>query len=142
MAEKRLAKIEVTNASDNAVTDNLDFNIVKQIFQPQYVVFEPLPGPQTEFLAAPEREVLFGGAAGGSKTYSLIADPLRYFETQTSTVCYCGEPMTSCEKSCGHVRNSTRKRTRERNGRRRRRNGRSHLVQDFGLLTWKDRRMF
>ena len=79
MAEKRLAKIEVTNASDNAVTDNLDFNIIKQNFQPQYVVFEPLPGPQTEFLAAPEREVLFGGAGGGSKTYSLIADPLRYF---------------------------------------------------------------
>ena len=33
----------------------------------QTVVFEPLPGPQTEFLAAPEREVLFGGAASGSK---------------------------------------------------------------------------
>ena len=30
-------------------------------------------------MAAPEREVLLGGAAGGSKTYSLIADPLRYF---------------------------------------------------------------
>jgi hypothetical protein len=30
-------------------------------------------------LTAQEREVLFGEAAGGSKTYSLIADPLRYF---------------------------------------------------------------
>ena len=79
MAKKRLAKIEGKDAQPNTVTDNLDFNVVKQNFQPQDVVFEPLPGPQTEFLAAPEREVLFGGAAGGSKTYSLIADLLRYF---------------------------------------------------------------
>ena len=74
MAEKKLVKTEGNNASNNTVTDNLDFNVVKQNFQPQDVIFEPLPGPQTEFLAAPEREVLFGGAAGGSKTYSLIAE--------------------------------------------------------------------
>lgn len=29
------------------------------------VVFEANPGPQTEFLASSEQEVLFGGAAGG-----------------------------------------------------------------------------
>ena len=29
------------------------------------VIFRPNPGPQTAFLAAPEREVLYGGAAGG-----------------------------------------------------------------------------
>ena len=80
MAEKRLARIEGNDAQTNTFTGNLDFNFVKQNFQPQDVIFEPLPGPQTEFLSAPEREVLFGGAAGGSKkTYSFIADPLRYF---------------------------------------------------------------
>ena len=42
------------------------------------VAFKPNPGPQTDFLAAPEDEVLYGGARGGGKTYSLIADPLRY----------------------------------------------------------------
>ena len=31
------------------------------------VVFRPNPGPQTAFLAAPEREVLYGGAGGGGK---------------------------------------------------------------------------
>lgn len=31
----------------------------------QNIVFKPNPGPQTLFLAAPEREVLYGGAAGG-----------------------------------------------------------------------------
>lgn len=29
------------------------------------VIFRPNPGPQTNFLAASEREVLYGGAAGG-----------------------------------------------------------------------------
>lgn len=43
------------------------------------VIFAPNPGPQTEFLSASEREVLYGGAAGGGKSYGLLADPLRYF---------------------------------------------------------------
>ena len=79
MSSKKIAKLEGTDAQPKTVMDNLDFNAVQQVAQNQTVVFEPLPGPQTEFLAAPEREVLFGGAAGGSKTCSLIADPLRYF---------------------------------------------------------------
>lgn len=29
------------------------------------IIFRPNPGPQTNFLAASEREVLYGGAAGG-----------------------------------------------------------------------------
>ena len=43
------------------------------------VVFQPNPGPQTDFLAATEREVLYGGAAGGGKSAALLADPMRYF---------------------------------------------------------------
>ena len=42
------------------------------------VIFEPNPGPQTEFLASTEQEVLYGGSAGGGKSYSLVADPVRY----------------------------------------------------------------
>ena len=79
MSSKKLTKLEGTDAQPKTVTDDFDFNAVQQVSQTQDIIFEPLPGPQTEFLAAPEREVLFGGAAGGSKTYSLIADPLRYF---------------------------------------------------------------
>jgi len=43
------------------------------------VLFKPNPGPQTEFLSAPEEEVLYGGSAGGGKSYAMLADPMRYF---------------------------------------------------------------
>jgi hypothetical protein len=42
----------------------------------QQIVFKPNPGPQTAFLSASEREVLYGGAAGGGKSYAMLADPL------------------------------------------------------------------
>ena len=42
------------------------------------VVFHPNEGPQTEFLAADEKDVLYGGAAGGGKSYAMLVDPLRY----------------------------------------------------------------
>lgn len=48
-------------------------------FDGKEIIFEPNPGPQTDFLAASEQEVLYGGAAGGGKSYALLADPLRYF---------------------------------------------------------------
>lgn len=60
-------------------SNNLDFGSVEEQAKKQEVIFAPNPGPQTDFLAAPEREVLFGGAAGGGKSYSLLADPMRYF---------------------------------------------------------------
>ena len=42
------------------------------------IVFKPNTGPQTEFLAAPEQDVLYGGAAGGGKSYAMLVDPLRF----------------------------------------------------------------
>lgn len=41
------------------------------------MAFRPNPGPQTEFLAASEFQVLYGGAAGGGKSYAMLVDPLR-----------------------------------------------------------------
>lgn len=38
---------------------------VKEYVEERGFVFKPNPGPQTEFLASPELEVLYGGAAGG-----------------------------------------------------------------------------
>ena len=42
------------------------------------VIFSANEGPQTEFLAAGETDVLYGGAAGGGKSYAMLVDPLRY----------------------------------------------------------------
>jgi hypothetical protein len=44
----------------------------------QNVIFQPNEGPQTDFLSASEQEVLYGGAAGGGKSYAMVADPIRY----------------------------------------------------------------
>ena len=44
----------------------------------QNIVFQPNPGPQTDFLSSPEQEVLYGGAAGGGKSFAMVADPIRY----------------------------------------------------------------
>jgi len=44
----------------------------------QNIVFQPNPGPQTDFLSSSEQEVLYGGAAGGGKSFAMVADPIRY----------------------------------------------------------------
>jgi hypothetical protein len=63
----------------NEVSDSLDFGAYEKEPEQREVVFAPNPGPQTEFLAAPEREVLYGGSAGSGKSFALLADPMRYF---------------------------------------------------------------
>jgi len=58
---------------------NLHYSIADQIQSEDIsVAFKPHPGPQTAFLAAPEKDVLYGGAAGGGKSYAMLVDPLRY----------------------------------------------------------------
>ena len=68
---------EVVEPNTQNFSDTLDFNAANT--RTQKVVFTPNEGPQTEFLAASEREVLYGGAAGGGKSFGLLADALRYF---------------------------------------------------------------
>ena len=72
---KKLAAHE----NKNEISDSLDFSAYEKEPEQREVVFAPNPGPQTEFLAASEQEVLYGGAAGGGKSFGLLADPMRYF---------------------------------------------------------------
>ena len=59
----------------------VDVESITEVFKDdveQAVVFAPNEGPQTEFLAASETDALYGGAAGGGKSYAMLVDPLRY----------------------------------------------------------------
>lgn len=44
----------------------------------QRTILAPQPGPQTAFLSSTADFVIYGGAAGGGKTYSLLLEPLRH----------------------------------------------------------------
>ena len=76
LAKKHLEELQPAQELDTA---KLDFSVIESEKQKTEVVFAPNEGPQTEFLAASEREVLYGGAAGGGKSFGLLADPMRYF---------------------------------------------------------------
>ena len=84
LSTKKNAFKKLDAMSDNQITsveeiDSLPDNVKKHIEESDdTVVFKANEGPQTEFLAAGELDVLYGGAAGGGKSYAMLVDPLRY----------------------------------------------------------------
>ena len=83
---KVLAKLEdesqkPTNEGKIVTEDDLSLipkAVQDEINKGSHVVFHANEGPQTQFLAADEKDVLYGGAAGGGKSYAMLVDPLRY----------------------------------------------------------------
>ena len=81
--ESTIGRVEkAIKGADTAVIDMGDISVlpssVSDLVGDSEVVFQANPGPQEEFLSASERDVLYGGAAGGGKSFALLADPLRY----------------------------------------------------------------
>ena len=62
------------------IEDELDSTTksIQETIKNSNVIFHANEGPQTDFLAADEKDVLYGGAAGGGKSYAMLVDPLRY----------------------------------------------------------------
>lgn len=65
------SKVITTDEIDNAPTS------LKEEIK-ENIIFKANEGPQEDFLAASETDVLYGGAAGGGKSYAMLVDPLRY----------------------------------------------------------------
>ena len=78
-SKETLEKLDKDN-KNKIITDDVLSKVPKALREEanDNVIFKPNAGPQTDFLAAPERDVLYGGAAGGGKSYAMLIDPLRY----------------------------------------------------------------
>lgn len=87
-AKKKAEKVKELQNKLQGIGNNfvLDIEDLKQSHSARHVVedndinviFRPNPGPQERFLAASEREILYGGSAGGGKSMAMLVDPLRY----------------------------------------------------------------
>ena len=70
---------KVTKPKESKVIIKEDItSSIQETLKNSNVVFHANEGPQTDFLAADEKDVLYGGAAGGGKSYAMLVDPLRY----------------------------------------------------------------
>ena len=78
--EKVITKVTEDTSSKLVTEDELaeTTETIRDTIKDSKVIFHPNEGPQTDFLAASEKDVLYGGAAGGGKSYAMLVDPLRY----------------------------------------------------------------
>tara|TARA_R110000787_G_scaffold195034_1_gene306410 strand:+ start:260 stop:1969 length:1710 start_codon:yes stop_codon:yes gene_type:complete len=76
--EQALFSPEGARVIDESVLTSVPKKVRELVEDEAEVIFKPNAGPQTDFLASPERDVFYGGAAGGGKSYALLADLLRY----------------------------------------------------------------
>ena len=75
--EQTTTKVEKDLVGDSSATIDLGDlaalpDAVSDLVAESEVVFQPNSGPQTDFLSAGERDVLYGGAAGGGKVLHFL----------------------------------------------------------------------
>jgi hypothetical protein len=84
LSKKEQVFKKLDSLSNNQVVEDIELEIlpdnVKKHLEENKdnIVFKANEGPQEDFLAASELDVLYGGAAGGGKSYAMLVDPLRY----------------------------------------------------------------
>jgi hypothetical protein len=82
--KEKITKVDkaLSDNTESTLIDKEDLhglpNAVEQLVDGREIIFQPNEGPQEEFLSSSERDVLYGGSAGGGKSFALLADPLRY----------------------------------------------------------------
>jgi len=75
---------KVSGLDNSSIVSEKDLTTLPNIIQKHIdetgdsISFMANEGPQTDFLAAGEKDVLYGGAAGGGKSFAMLIDPLRY----------------------------------------------------------------
>lgn len=77
--KKTLNKLEGKESS--TILEDVDLKDIPETLATEAqedVIFRANKGPQEDFLASGETDVLYGGAAGGGKSYAMLVDPLRY----------------------------------------------------------------
>jgi hypothetical protein len=52
----------------------------------QVIELRPQPGPQEMFLSTPADIAIYGGAAGGGKSFGILLEAARHTATKTSAV--------------------------------------------------------
>ena len=77
--KKTLNKLEGTGSS--TIIEDVELASIPNALAAEAqedVIFKANEGPQEDFLAAGETDVLYGGSAGGGKSYAMLVDPLRH----------------------------------------------------------------
>ena len=127
MTEKKIAKLEGKD-TNNPVSDGPDLMRFHNRHRKSYLPQTRVHGRNS---SQHRKEKSCTAVRQGEEKASVLADPLRYFNNP-AFVDSLDVLTTNSESLSGRVRNYIRKRTQERNFRRRRANGSSQAERDFG----------